>query len=95
MTTNTLLGQPVIYPCFCQSYVDNNNELQDCTCGQCEVTHKEKKEKIVGYSYNRHGEPIKIFEPKNEEQNNATEIIRMTRGIFQTEEDVKKYLEAL
>ena len=21
--------------CFCQSYVDDNGELQDCTCGKC------------------------------------------------------------
>ena len=21
--------------CYCQSYFDNNNKLQDCTCGKC------------------------------------------------------------
>ena len=23
--------------CFCQSYYDDDNVLQDCTCGKCEI----------------------------------------------------------
>lgn len=35
--------QPPTEQCFCQSYVDNNGELQDCTCGKCtELLIKDK-----------------------------------------------------
>ncbi len=26
--------------CFCQSYYDDNNELQNCTCGKCGTKNK-------------------------------------------------------
>ena len=28
----------------CQSYYDDNNELQDCTCGKCELSMKEESQ---------------------------------------------------
>jgi hypothetical protein len=32
--------------CFCKSYYDDNGDLQDCTCGKCDVvkpTHTDKE----------------------------------------------------
>lgn len=29
--------------CFCQSYYDDNNVLQDCTCGKCEKDSSKDK----------------------------------------------------
>lgn len=36
--------------CFCQSYYNKNNELQNCTCGRCQndikVTEKKIEQKV-------------------------------------------------
>ena len=42
--------------CFCQSYYDDNNILQDCTCGKCE----KKEEKT--YVTNCCSAPLRIDE---------------------------------
>ena len=32
----TISTTPTTEQCFCQSYIDDDNELQDCTCGKCD-----------------------------------------------------------
>lgn len=34
--------------CFCQSYVDDNGEMKDCTCGKCADALKKKEVKWLG-----------------------------------------------
>ena len=56
--------------CFCQSYYDENNELQDCTCGKCGNKDKQWEEKFdnkfpnqkSGYQ-DRSGKYVCLFNP--------------------------------
>lgn len=34
--------------CFCKSYYDDDNDLQDCTCGKCSTTNKKRKDTRKG-----------------------------------------------
>jgi hypothetical protein len=45
-TKDCHLMTPKTEQCFCQSYMNDDNILVDCTCGKCEIAGKYPKEEV-------------------------------------------------